>query len=89
MDVFNAFLQGDLTEEVYMQLPSDFTQSHGEQHVCRLLKSLYGLKQASRQWNIKLTTTLVFSGFTQSHLDYSLLTKKGVRQNGHSFDLCR
>ncbi|KAG8494583.1 hypothetical protein CXB51_012012 [Gossypium anomalum] len=74
MDVFNAFLQGDLCEEVYMELPAGFCSQEGT--VCRLQKSLYGLKQASRQWNLKLTQALVSAGFQQSKFDYSLFTKR-------------
>lgn len=61
-----------------MQLPRGFLHSPAKHQnkICRLLKSLYGLKHASRQWNIKLTTALLSSGFSQIHLDYSLLTKK-------------
>lgn len=78
MDVYNAFLQGDLVEEVYMQLPQGFHHEEKKEapKVCKLIKSLYGLKQASRQWNVKLTNALLAADFTQSHLDYSLMTKK-------------
>ena len=76
MDVHNAFLQGDLLEEVYMQIPKGFA-NQGEKHVvCKLHKSLYGLKQAPKQWNLKLTEALIDMRFLQSHYDYSFFTKR-------------
>ncbi|XP_039037790.1 uncharacterized mitochondrial protein AtMg00240-like [Hibiscus syriacus] len=71
MGVYNVFLQGDLVEEVYMELTTRFC-SQGEPKVCRLQKSLY----ASRKWNIKLTKALISVGYQQSKHDYSLFTKQ-------------
>ncbi|GJT86254.1 ribonuclease H-like domain-containing protein [Tanacetum coccineum] len=78
LDVNNAFLYGDLDEIVYMKPPEGYFPSGNK--VCRLKKSLYGLKQAPKQWNAKLTSTLIENGFSQSKFDYSLYTKydKGV-----------
>ncbi|XP_061349772.1 uncharacterized mitochondrial protein AtMg00810-like [Gastrolobium bilobum] len=56
-----------------MQLPQGLVHEKSNQ-VCRLTKSLYGLKQASRQWNSKLTSALCFLGYTQSSVDHSLFT---------------
>ncbi|XP_074288108.1 uncharacterized protein LOC141613272 [Silene latifolia] len=73
MDVHNAFLHGDLDEEVYMKLPPGFGNGK-EGKVCRLCKSLYGLRQAPRCWFAKLATALRRYGFTQSYSDYSLFS---------------
>ncbi|KAM2555190.1 hypothetical protein TB2_019236 [Malus domestica] len=80
MDVQNAFLHGDLGEEVYMQLPPGLRRQ-GEYDACRLNKSIYGLKQASRSWFHKFSTAIHQAGYQQSKADYSLFTK--VRD--HSF----
>ena len=82
----NAFLDGDLFEEVYMDLPLSYESNRenpkqGEKLVCRLHKSIYGHKQAFRQWYSKFYQVLIHFGITQSKFDYSLFTKG----SGNSF----
>lgn len=78
LDINNTFLHGDLEEEVYMKMPPSYEQQgeDGVQLVCKLNKSIHGLKHASRQWNTKLSSFIVSQGFVQSKPDYSLFSKK-------------
>nr|GEY09011.1 ribonuclease H-like domain-containing protein [Tanacetum cinerariifolium] len=76
LNVNNAFLYGDLNENVYMNYmkpPEGYFPLNN--NVCMLKKSLYRLKQAPRQWNAKLTSTLIENGFSQSKYDYPLYSK--------------
>ena len=65
MDVRTAFLNGELKEEVYMMQPEGFT-SIDESKVCRLHKSIYGLKQASQSWNKRFDKCIKTYGFVKN-----------------------
>ena len=75
MDVNNAFLHGDLHDEVYMTPPPGVCRQ-GEKIVCRLHKSLYGLKQAPRNWFSKFSEAIKTVGFSRSHSDHSLFVQE-------------
>ena len=80
MDVKNAFLNGELSEEVYMNLPPSYSHPPGFPHrVCRLRRALYGLKQAPRAWFAQFSYTISQHGFLGSSFDRTLF----LRRSGH------
>lgn len=72
LDVNNAFLNGDLQEEVFMEHPAGFIDQQNPTLVCKLHKSLYGLKQAPSAWFEKLHHALLQLGFHSTKSDQSL-----------------
>lgn len=67
MDAVTAFLQGDLEEDIYMRQPEGFDDGSGR--VCKLNRSIYGLKQSGRLWNIKLDQALYRFGLKRAKND--------------------
>jgi hypothetical protein len=66
MDVKTTFLNGVVEEEVHVEQPLGFETHDKETHVCRLNKSLYGLKKAPRAWYDRIDSFLMSLGFTES-----------------------
>eukprot|EP00253_Pinus_taeda_P035397 PITA_35397 len=75
MDVKSTFLHGDFHQEIYMEQPIGFIQIDSSL-VCRLKKSLYGLKKAPQAWYAKMDSSLLESGFSKCYSDNTVYTKK-------------
>ena len=75
LDVKNAFLDGNLEEEVFMDLPPSFKEKLGKEKVYRLKKSLYGLKQSPRSWFEIFGKVIKFQGYIQSQADHTMFYK--------------
>ncbi|WRX22539.1 Reverse transcriptase [Theobroma cacao] len=78
MDVKNAFLNGFIQEEVYVEQPPCFEDVEKPDHVFKLHKALYGLKQALKAWNERLSKFLVEKGYVRGSIDTTLFIKRYV-----------
>ena len=76
MDVKTAFLNGELLEEAFIRQPEGFAEQGKEHLVCRLKKSIYGLKQSPRCWNIAIDDHLKKMNFTQTEGDPCLYVSR-------------
>ena len=75
MDVKTTFLHGDLEEEIYMKQQEGYTVKGKKEMVCKMKKSLYGLKQSPRMWYQKFDTYMLGLGFTRSKEDHCVYFK--------------
>ena len=75
MDVKTVFLNSDLEEEIYIDQPEGFIVKGQENKVCKLVKSLYGLKQAHKQWHQKFNKVVAQFRFTVHEHDKCIYSK--------------
>jgi hypothetical protein len=76
MDVKTTFLHGDLEEEIYMKQPEGFIVKGKQELVCKLKRSLYGLKQLPRMWYQKFDTYILSLGFVRRKFDHCIYSKE-------------
>ena len=79
MDVVTAFLNGTVDEDIYMKQPEGYVQPGKEQLVCKLKKSLYGLKQSPRCWYRAFEEYMKSIGFTQTDADPCVFVRTGSK----------
>ena len=79
MDVKTALLNGDLENDIYMRQPEGYVDKDHPELVCKLNKSIYGLKQADRCWNLATDKFLKSSEYTQSTADQCIYSKIEIR----------
>ena len=82
MDVKTAFLYEELDKEVHMKQPEGFVLKGHENKVCKLVKSLYGLKQASKQWHQNFDETVLSFEFKLNQVDKYVYSKFDGQGNG-------
>jgi len=76
MDVATAFLNGKISEDLYMKQPPVFVDKENPKSVCKLNKSLYGLKQSPKEWNTAIDTWFIGNNFTRLKSELCLYYKK-------------
>ena len=87
MDVKTTFLNGDLDEEIYMEQLEGFIAPGQEKKVCKLVKLLYGLKQAQKQWHEKFDHTMITNGFKINECDKCIYVKE-IENSCHFMFIC-
>jgi hypothetical protein len=75
LDMKNAFLHGDLQEEVYMEIPPRFVNEQTVGKICKIKKSLYGLKQSPRAWFDRFRHAVCGMGYSQCNADHTVFFK--------------
>src|ERR1041385_7018640 len=75
MDVKTAFLNGNIEEELYMMQPKGFVDPRNAGKVCKLQRSIYGLNQASRSWNLRFDEVIKAFGFVQNVEEFCVYKK--------------
>ncbi|GJT57363.1 retrovirus-related pol polyprotein from transposon TNT 1-94 [Tanacetum coccineum] len=76
LDVKTAFLHGHLKEEIYIEQSKSFKVPGREDHVCKLKKSLYGLKQSPRQWYESFDSFVISHGYDHYSYDECVYLRK-------------
>ena len=82
MDVTTAFLNGSLEHDIHMKQPEGFIDPRYPDHVCKLKRSIYGLKQSGRCWNQTLDIFLLKNGYRKGSADSCIYVKSVKQENG-------
>ena len=82
MDVKTAFLNGSIEHDIYMSQPEGFIDPDHPEYVCKLKKSIYGLKQSARCWNQTLDSFLIGNGYRKSGADNCIYVKSKTNADG-------
>ena len=80
MDARTRFLNGNLEEEIYMDQSIGFVSKGQEDKVCRLKRSIYGLKQSSRSWYFRFHEAITSFGFVMVSEDHCVYVKRTTRE---------